>query len=264
MKLYSFFNLGNTCYLNSIIQCFINLKYFKETLKKECELSNLLKNIDVDLTNNDECIIYKYNPKEIVSIFMKKFTIFKQHDAHEFLIDFLEKLELNDFYGKIKMNITCSSCKSMSSTFEDFSTINLPFENGTSIVDAFIKYLKKEDIHDYHCEKCNKHILADKNLYLYSLPLFLIIVLKKYNSNGTMTYPFENMKIRETKSNEVFSYSLYAIVYHHGNSENGHYNCVVKINENWCCIDDDTIYLNVSLNFENSYILFYKQNVHPC
>jgi uncharacterized UBP type Zn finger protein len=138
-----------------------------------------------------------------------------------------------------------------------------PLKN--NLTDSFINYLKKENIHDYHCEKCNQKVLADKKVYIYNLPNFLILVLKRYNINGklndSISYPLENMKIRETESGEIFSYILYAIIYHYGHSQNGHYNCNVKINNNWYFIDDDSIYLNNNIenNNCNSYILFYKK-----
>jgi ubiquitin C-terminal hydrolase len=88
-----------------------------------------------------------------------------------------------------------------------------------NVTDTFINYLKKEDIHDYYCEKCNKNVLAEKKLYLYKLPKFLILVLKRYDFNGKLneciSYPLENMKIRETESGHIFTYTLYAVIYHH-------------------------------------------------
>jgi len=265
MKLYSLLNLGNTCYLNSVLQCFINNPCFANFPKKDSELTELLKEINIDLTVNNEHINHKHDPNKIVTFFNKKFRRFEQHDAHEFLLEFLDILDLKDYCGKFKMNITCSSCKNVSSTYEDYSTINLHINLENNLTDSFINYLKKENIHDYHCEKCNEKVLADKKVYIYNLPNFLILVLKRYNINGklnnSISYPLENMKIRETESGEIFSYILYAIIYHYGHSHNGHYNCNVKINNNWYFIDDDSIYLNNNIenNNCNSYILFYKK-----
>ena len=64
----------------------------------------------------------------------------------------------------------------------------------------------------------------------------------------------------KTESGKINNYSLYAIIYHHGNSDYGHYNCNVKINDKWYFIDDETINLvnNINDNNINSYILFYR------
>ena len=266
MKLYSFYNLGNTCYLNSVLGCFITIPNFKKYLKKDNEVSEYLKkNIHVDLTDNHEFINHKHLPQKITKFFSKKFRLFQQHDAHEFLLDFLDTLDVKEFCGKTKMNITCSCCNNVSSTIEDFTTINLPCEK-SNLTDLMIKYLEKEDIHDYHCEKCNEKTLAHKKIFLYNLPDFLVIVLKSYTSTGKIHTEVnfnEILKIRETLTEEIFEYSLYGIIYHHGNSERGHYNCAVKVNGRWFSVDDDVINLINStnvINCINSYILFYKKN----
>jgi len=263
MKLYSFLNLGNTCYLNSVLQCFINDPCFKNQLKNDNILGKLLDQLKVDFTINEENINHKYNLLEIINYFDNNFKKFQQHDAHEFLLHFLDALKIMYYYGKTKTSITCSNCKNKSSIYEDFSTINLNLNENCNLIDTFIDYLKEEIINDYHCDKCNCKILATKKNYLYSLPSHLIIVLKKYSFKKkqiSMNYPFDNLKIKETESGKIFNYTLYAIIYHYGNNDNGHYNCNIKINNNWYFIDDDVIELNnnVKNNNCNSYILFYK------
>jgi ubiquitin C-terminal hydrolase len=256
MKLYSFYNLGNTCYLNTVLQCFINDLYFKNNVNIP-----LLESIQNDLTDNDENINHKHSILNIVNYFDKNFKRFDQHDAHEFLLHFINEFKLNYCYGKMKTNVTCSICKNVSSTFEDFSTINLDL-NGSNLINTFMDYLKKENIHEYQCDNCKNKVEASKKSFLYTLPSHLIVVLKTYiNKNETQ---FENcdLKIRETKSGNILNYTLYAIIYHYGNIDNGHYNCTVKINNKWYFIDDEHIvqlkeYENICN--KNSYILFYKQ-----
>lgn len=266
MKLYSFYNLGNTCYLNSVLQSFVVIPNFKNFLKKENEVSEYLKeNIHVDLTNNNEYINHKHLPQRITRYFSKKFQLFQQHDAHEFFLEFIDTLDIKEFYGKQKMTVTCSVCQNESSTFEDFSTINLPCDKENNLVDLFVKYLDKEDIHEYQCERCNQKVLAHKNVCLYKLPEFLVIVLKSYNQSGmkihnNVNYP-DTLKIRESESGNVFDYELYSIIYHHGNSERGHYNCTVKVNNRWFFVDDDSIRLNEKVSFHGSYMLFFKKVV---
>ena len=259
MKLYSFPNLGNTCYLNSVLQCFVNDPDFKNSLEScQEELKVLLDKIDVDFTANEEYINHKFNLINVVNHFSNKFKRFQQHDAHEFLLEFLEQTGIN-VYGQTKTNLICRTCRTVSSTLEKFSTIDLNCEK-TNLVETFMDYLNPETIHDYHCEKCKKVTVADKKCYLWQLNKILIIVLKKYHSKQRLVYPFNDLKIRETCSGKVVNYSLYAILNHHGTSQMGHYNCNVKVNNNWYFIDDQNIFLNNNKinDNDNTYILFYK------
>lgn len=257
MKLYSFLNLGNTCYLNSVLQCFINDPEFKTSLEScENNLKQLLNEINIDFTRNNENINHRHNLIGIVNYFNKKFPRFQQHDAHEFLLEFLEQTGMS-IYGTIKTNLTCRTCLTVSSTLEKFSTIDLQVD-GKDLINTFMDYLKSEEIHGYRCEKCNCNTVADKKSYLWQLNKILIIVLKKYDSKEQLIYPFDNLKIRESISGKVLSYQLYGILNHHGNSERGHYNCNVKVNNDWYFIDDETINRLDKFDNENSYILFYK------
>jgi hypothetical protein len=122
-------------------------------------------------------------------------------------------------------------------------------------------YLKRENIHEYTCLNCKSQTLAVKRVYLERLNTHLIVVLKKYDDQKrSMKYSLKNLKIRETSTDLVLNYSLYAIINHVGNQETGHYNCNVKINDKWYFMDDENIMVNDHIrdNNENAYILFYK------
>lgn len=260
MKLYSFCNLGNTCYINSILQCFINDPDFKNNVK-----NHLFHNLTdfIDFTDNNENINHRHNPMDIVKLFVDKFPLFQQHDAHEFLLEFLEVTGITYCYGKIKTNLICGACNNISSTIEDFSTLNLHLHaDHENLTDSFMDYLKQEEIHEYHCDKCNCSQTAVKKTFLWILPKRLIVVLKKYSNIKQRLLYDNNIKIKETETGKVYEYKLYAVLYHYGNMDHGHYNCNVSINDKWYFINDETIYLNTDMenNNSNSYILFYRQN----
>ena len=159
MKTVTLKNLGNTCYFNSILQCFINSKKFQERIKKAKvipiihELQKLVNNID--LTNNEQYIHVLYDPSDLLAHFTNMFKRFQQHDAHEFLIHFLDILQEYsvDYHGSLKTTIKCTNCNNIISKSESFNTINLNTNSKDTLIDHFIEYLEKEEI-EYKCEKC--------------------------------------------------------------------------------------------------------------
>ena len=73
MKLVTFPNLGNTCYLNSILQCFINNNHFQNIIKNKTDKNEFLIELEtiiklIDLTVNDETVSIKYNLTNFIQI----------------------------------------------------------------------------------------------------------------------------------------------------------------------------------------------------
>ena len=143
-------NLGNTCYMNSSLQCLSNTedltKYF---------LMKLFQN-DINSTNKFAIVSKYYNliykmwygneekiaPKSFLNQFTKNNTSFsgnKQQDAQEFLSKLLDDLHedlnpsdnksnsiINDlFNGKFKSEITCQECKNSSVSYQPFKFLSL-------------------------------------------------------------------------------------------------------------------------------------------
>jgi ubiquitin C-terminal hydrolase len=289
MKISVFPNLGNTCYLNSVLQCFINNSTFQELIKNyDLPFVNELKKIIVDLTDNDQYIAQPFNLSSLCEYF--SFRKFEQQDAHECIILFLELLIkncpyqtkiLNEdnswdkfdtspfvpiYHGQTKNCIKCLKCKTVKNVFEEYNSINLnvPLEK-SNLTDLFLKYLEKEVHNDtanlYYCETCKNNEVCEKKISLYRLPKILIIVLKRYTFTGSKIVSevtFEpKIKIRESLSNDIKDYHLQSIINHTGNLYNGHYTNYTIINGKCLFIDDESIKLS-NYNHRDSYVLFYE------
>ena len=289
MKILGFPNLGNTCYINSVLQCFIYNNFFQ----KNCEIPELKKVIEqIDLNFNGDELFVNYNISNLINFFFEKkkcFKPFQQNDAHEFLIEFLDLLtqynglpiqvENNDswntflkqnnynpfikeYHGQSKLNIICNKCKTSKNVFEEFNTINLDVPLYPSdVTSLFIKYLNKETVNDsknlYYCDCCKSEVLSERKISLNVLPNILIIVLKRYSDNGTkIVSDVKYDKILSIRlGNDVKKYHLKSIINHYGNLYNGHYTSSIKLNEKWYNIDDNNI--NIGCD-NNAYILFYS------
>jgi ubiquitin C-terminal hydrolase len=289
MKISVFPNLGNTCYLSSVLQCFINNHGFQQLIKEaDGPFINELKKIIVDLTDNNEYNAQLYNLTALFEYF--SFRRFEQQDAHECIIALLEllikecpyttpilnvsnswdKLDTSPFvpiyHGQTKNCIKCLKCKTVKNVFEEYNSINLniPLEK-SNLTDLFLKYLEKE-VHDdtanlYYCETCKSQEICEKKMSLYRLPKVLIIVLKRYTFTGNKIISevtFEpKLKIRESISGEVKDYHLKSIINHTGNLFNGHYTNYTIINGKCLFIDDESVKLS-NYNHRDAYILFYE------
>ena len=296
MKLVSFFNLGNTCYINSVLQCFIYNNYFQVHCKIP-ELEKVINNIDLN-DNKEEFI--EYDISDFLNfIFDKKkcFKKFQQNDAHEFLIEFLDILTqdvylntygcvneswdhflkqnnynpfISGYHGQTKLNIKCQRCHKSKDVYEEFNNINLNIPNNSDNLDnldittLLLDYLKKETVNDpnnlYYCEHCYSNQISDRKILLNILPKILILVLKRYSENGTKILSEikydQILYIKNGKS--IIKYSLVSIIHHFGNLYNGHYTSSVKINKNWYYIDDCSIIKSENKDMSSAYILFYE------
>jgi ubiquitin C-terminal hydrolase len=297
MKIVSFSNLGNTCYINSVLQCFI----YNPCFQKYHNLQELEKVIEqIDLTKNDQQAHLTCNiPGFIQMIFDKKkaFKRFQQNDAHEFLIEFLDLLITNtdpeqfctlgtlenpsliswnnflkqnkyskfvkEYHGQTKLTITCSCCQTSKEVFEEFNTINLNVENDApDITSLFVKYLKRETNSDtsnlYFCENCRSEQISDQKISLSILPNILIVVLKRYTQTSKVNRELKyEDKLFIKDNHSIKTYNLQSIIHHIGGLYDGHYSASVKLNGSWYHIDDNSV--SVNLTRENAYILFYNK-----
>ena len=296
MKLITFQNLGNTCYINSVLQCFI----YNQTFRKFCDLPDLKGVIiESDTLQNNEYLNVTYNLTTFINGFFHKKTNFKrfeQNDAHEFLTTFLDILVtdihgrmdyiklsnkewnefvknnnfspfINEYHGQSKLDIQCLHCRKITKSFDSFNTINLNVPEETkSVSDLLIKYfgnmLHADPSNLYHCDNCKGQQISQHKQSIEILPRTLIIVLKRYTSSGTKIKSeiILDKSLSIKSINDINKYQLTAVVNHQGNLFNGHYNANVFINDEWYFFDDENVSKVKDFNYSNgnAYILFYQ------
>lgn len=321
-------NLGNKCYMNSILQCLSNtLKLtdyflcgdyttdiFENNLnsKNEMQFVSSYHNLIDNIWQSNKLI----KPKtftETLGKFVKKFNNFHQQDSHEcllYILDFLhnglsyeidieiqgeiknaadklmkESLEnwkthyeknfsivSEIFHGLYYNKVACKNCDFVENVFEPYCTLNLDIPNeGTSLVECINKtFTADEFIESWQCDKCNKNGCV-KNNKIWNLPNYLIIHLKRFDNHGRKLNTPIQFDLKDINLSNIISsakcdpnnyiYSLYAVNYHSGSLNAGHYWSTCKnMNGEWHIFNDGHVskFNDVSnLLTKDAYILFY-------
>lgn len=325
-------NLGNKCYLNSILQCLSNsLKltdYFLTCKYKE--------DLDVHSNKNEHYFLNSYvslinhiwdqnqliRPKSIVENlgkFYRKYYGIQQQDSHEcllYILDILHKsisyeieveikgevknkkdelmkkssetwksfyekeysfiIEL--FYGNLVNNIRCNNdkCNFIEEVFEPYNTLSLTINNSGTLEECLDDYFENEvnyPIATWKCEKCNQNG-CNKSSSLWTLPNYIIINFNRFKSvdsnlcknNKLITFPIDDLNLSKYVSKDKedlnnYIYDLYAVNYHEGELNNGHYWSTCKnLDGNWYSYNDGNVSkLSGALDNNNAYILMYHR-----
>lgn len=253
-----FYNEGNTCFLNAVLQC---LTYtpaladfaIKQNHIKSCQKANciLCKMVDLILQSIGPKTTSKtpIRPLGITSNLKriaKHFKFGRQEDSHEFLRFLIEamhsgaSLKKNDespiysiFRGLLKSQIKCLSCKNNSDTFDPILDISLEITKCQCLTEALEKFTKPEVLtkgNRYKCESCNSLRDAQKQFSFADLPSSLAIHFKRFGfsrfgkkiSNHIQFPEFLNMapyvSTTKGKSKSEFQYALSGVLVHSGNS----------------------------------------------
>ena len=278
-------NKGNSCFVNSILQCLYALSYSlssDRSLETELPLDRALR-------------------------WRKKFfgNAYSQEDAHEFLLYTLDKLHSRNkkkvvlkfasssvpsahlawkqyaereysfvigyFHGQYAVSHTCCSCRHVSTSYEPFMGVELavPQRHPTDLtVQHLLKdYSRPETISGYTCArpKCKNRqgsVIQKRKMNRY--PQCLVVTLKRfvYTSNGRCRK--NNTLVGISKRVQFYNrtYTLVGICNHYGSLEGGHYTADIRKNGKWYNCDDSAIDKYHSSNdipIQNAYILFYVQ-----
>ena len=251
-------NYGNTCYINSILQCLRYQRHFVKQLAVY-ESTNDLKIhqefIDLLFAGCSDETLRKFITS--LSKANDEFELWKQCDAHElymFLISsFYEKHKMkNHFEGELLQSITCKKCKYNSETKQKFISLSLSITSEKS-PESLIEDFEKEENVLYKCEKCD-HTTCIKKMKIDIYPNILVLHLKRFDGINKISTPVV-LKNPNT-------YRLTAICNHSGTTDSGHYTAAVKkTNQGWLIISDSDIQ-SLSKIPEKSiypYILFFER-----
>uniref|UniRef100_A0AAV2LYU9 Ubiquitin carboxyl-terminal hydrolase n=1 Tax=Knipowitschia caucasica TaxID=637954 RepID=A0AAV2LYU9_KNICA len=285
-------NIGNTCFLNAIVQCLSHThglrdyclltsyrheKFNKEDAKLLEAFTKVLSSL-WDVNGDDRAV----NPKQFYNVFKEAvpyFSGYSQQDAQEFLRFLLDKL-----HTEINRRPYVQRVKEPEQKFARFrlseeatSMWKRHLERDDSrIVDLFAGQLRSS----LHCSVCSHYSNTFDVFCDLSLPI------PKRSSGGEVTLKecldLFSQEERLDKDNSPMCercnrrterpygpvdsgpmlYNLYAICNHSGTVNMGHYTACCLDENGWCLYNDSSI-TQVSenqLQTNQAYVLFYKRS----
>ncbi|XVF51985.1 hypothetical protein PTKIN_Ptkin04bG0228600 [Pterospermum kingtungense] len=215
-------NLGNTCFINAVLQCFTHTVPFvlglrslnhhekpcDRNIESFCVLCALRDHIELSLNSSGGVV----SPSKIfdnLNYISSCFEKYQQEDAHEFLQCLLDRLETccsglklkNDssspkdclvkkvFGGRLVSKLCCCNCGHISHTYEPLNDLSLEIEDVDSLPSALESFTKVEKIEDleakFRCENCKEEVSVEKQLMLDQAPPVATFHLKRFKTQGT-------------------------------------------------------------------------------
>ncbi|XP_042658355.1 ubiquitin carboxyl-terminal hydrolase 36 isoform X2 [Tyto alba] len=210
-------NLGNTCFLNSTVQCLTytppltNYLLSKEHSRSchqggfcmMCIMQNHTIQAFANSGNTIKPVSFIRNLKKIA----QHIHFGRQEDAHEFLrytIDAMQKACLSGctkldrqtqattlvhqiFGGYLRSRVKCSVCKTVSDTYDPYLDLALEIRQTANIVRALELFVRPDVLggeNAYMCAKCKKKVSASKRFTIHRASNVLTLSLKRFADFG--------------------------------------------------------------------------------
>lgn len=229
------FNVGNTCYFNSAVQCLAHVPTLTNRFLREgpydgpCEVTREYSQLIRSMWSKGKDPI---DASDLLTAFQNKFTDFvprQQHDTHEAVLSLLDAFEKSlgldymkpIFYGKEDQVVTYPG--GTSTRTHEFCSL---FVDSPEHMQNYSKY---HILSDYVDDAGKKYNAAAMQTIIQKTGECMSVIFTQKCPAELVPDVFNNLK-------------LFGLVIHWGLSANsGHYAVIVKHKKQWRTIDDDVV-----------------------
>ncbi|XP_042961801.1 ubiquitin carboxyl-terminal hydrolase 23-like isoform X2 [Carya illinoinensis] len=210
-------NLGNTCFLNSVLQCLTYtepLAAYLQSSKHQnschiagfCVLCAIQKHVSCALQSTGRILAPNDFVRNLQCI-SRNFRKARQEDAHEYMVNLLESMHkcclpsgvpsesptacenslvYKIFGGRLRSQVKCLQCSYCSNTFDPFLDLSLEIVKADSLNKALANFTAAEQLdggeRQYQCQHCKQKVRALKQLTVHKAPYVLTVHLKRFHS----------------------------------------------------------------------------------
>ncbi len=238
------YNLGNTCYFSTAIQCLAHVPpltrhfFFTDLTNCPCDITKEYQKVVKQLFVKGET--KPVSPSDLLGAFRIRFPQFdpmRQHDAQEvvlLLIDVFEESIGKEFITDLfnGEEVQEISWKGGSSKITNpFTTLILDVSEPGRLQDLIDDRQKAILIQNYKQEEGTEHAEAQVTRGVARWPKFINFSFSMYDYKFPIEIPFE-----------FEGRMLFACILHMGHKQGGHYALLVRRYNKWYIKDDETIH----------------------
>ncbi|XP_061876160.1 ubiquitin carboxyl-terminal hydrolase 42-like [Colius striatus] len=209
------YNMGNTCFLNSVLQCLthtpplanylLSREHSQSCLQQGfCMMCRMEAHANMVLHSSGK-VLQPLAFINVLPLIGEQFQRGRQEDAHEFLrsaVDAMQKVCLRGisdldaaseettivhqiFGGQMRSRVTCLSCNAVSDSYEAFLDVPVDIKAALSVTTALKDFVKPEQLDGgncFHCSRCDKLAAVSKRVTVHRAPRVLTVCLKRFDA----------------------------------------------------------------------------------
>ncbi|KAG2180031.1 hypothetical protein INT43_003818 [Umbelopsis isabellina] len=215
-------NVGNTCFLNSTLQCLTYTPTFAEYLldrlhSKSCKVKDFCAMCALqdhvqrcllgDKSGGGGGVISPRNITGKLRAISSHMRLGRQEDSHEFLRHLMQAAQKSClaglgklphsvqettavhqiFGGYLRSQVRCLKCKAESNTYDPCLDLSVDINTSNTLHRALRDFIKVDHIggrdNKYKCSACHSLVDAEKQMTIHQAPIALTVHLKRFTYN---------------------------------------------------------------------------------